>query len=145
MLLCVSASGCAASFNMDSWATECPYRADQKWDAIPGNLVRLVPPQKMEEAEIALRNAQIVPLSAEAAESFVGQGLDRQEGTVFYLVRAVALNENNGGYSLSARDDSLWVHHHCMGAFAAWMKRRALVVQLAREPRRVYVDCGMTQ
>ena len=64
---------------------------------------------------------------------------------MFYLVRAVALNENNGAYSVSTREDSLWVHHGCMGVVPVWMKRRALVVQLPREPRRVYVDCGMTQ
>jgi hypothetical protein len=145
MLLCVWTSGCAAALNVDPWATECPYRADQEWKGIPRDLVHLVPPQKMTEAEAALRDVPIVPLSQQAAENFAGQGLIPQEGLKFFLVRAVALNETNGGYRLSTREDSLWVHHQCMGSYPVWMKRRALVVQLSQEPRRVYVYCGMTQ
>ena len=132
-----------SAFNVDSWATESPYRCDEQWQDIDPRLIHVVPSQNLQGAVELLRSASIVPLSPPQAAHLAGKQLTAVTGTNFYLVRAVALNE--GGYTLSTRNHVLWVGHNCMGGTPVWMKRRALVVQLPFEPGSVYVTCHMTE
>jgi len=137
--------GCLASWNVDSWATDSPYRYDQEWVSIEPNLVHIVPPQNLEEAKQLLRESSIVPLSLREGSHFIGTEVPGNDGGKYYLVRAVALDESNGRYYVSTREGAVRVHHQCWGGSPVWMKRRALVVQLPFEPRNVFVTCGMTQ
>jgi hypothetical protein len=147
--------GCLASWNVDSWARQSPWHIDQDhdWEYVDPNLVHLVTKANASEAVDMLRDEPVLEVSHQKAEHLVGIQLASMDGTKFYLVRAVILNEETavirnratGGYTLRTRDDMLWVTHNCMGGSPAWMKRRALVAQLRKEPREIYPDCHMIQ
>jgi len=62
-----------------------------------------------------------------------------------YLVRAVVLWEGTGGFTAYWKDSSLWIHHGCLGRYAAPMKRRPLVIFLEKKPTAVYNDVSMAE
>jgi hypothetical protein len=125
------AGGCLASWNVDSWATACPYHCDEVWHPIDHRIVHVVPTQNLPEATELLLNASIVPLSQPQAPHLAGQELTAVSGAKLYLVRAVALVESNGGYNLSTRNRVLWVSHNCMGGWPCCGEGRPIT---EREP-----------
>jgi hypothetical protein len=140
-------AGCldSASWNDDSWArVPSPPSSVNSWETVDGNLVHPVSRANVDRAVRLIQDVAILEIPREQAEALVGARLAPVEGTKFYLVRALVLYEEGGGFWLRQSGDSLHVGYGCMGAFPGWMRRRALVVQLRSRAREVYVACGMT-
>jgi hypothetical protein len=57
----------------------------------------------------------------------------------------VYLNRGTGKFKVIPLRDELLVHHGSLGHSAAAMKRQALLVQLLRKPKVVFVTCGMAE
>jgi hypothetical protein len=87
-------------------------------------------------AKMFLEQAQKHRLSATKAEELLGK-------TKPYLVRAVMLREETGGFEAYWKESSLWIHHGCQGGRAAPMKRRPLVIFLAKKPASIYNNVSM--
>ena len=96
-------------------------------------------------AEQLLQDVSIVALTAEEAAAFVGAPLSEVPGTRPYLLRGVYLNRETGRWSVCILEDQLLVYHGALGSSAVPMKRQALVLQLEREPREVFVACSMAE
>jgi hypothetical protein len=92
-----------------------------------------------------LENASWVTLEPDDASDLVGTALTPAAGQQFYLVRAVFLNRGTGGFSAWRANECLYVHHGSLGHFPVPMKRTALVLELDRAPKDVYISCSMAE
>ena len=79
------------------------------------------------------------------AAEFTGRAMLPSEGRGLFLVRAVYLNRVTGKFMVVPVGNELLVEHGSLGHSAAPMKRPALVVRLAHEPKTVYISCSMDE
>jgi len=62
-----------------------------------------------------------------------------------YLVRALVLNKETGGFSVYSKDSELWIYHHSLGNDVVSMKKSAVILFLEKQPTKIYIDAGMAQ
>ena len=96
-------------------------------------------------AEKLLKQKSIVLLSLTQARTFTGNQFKPTKAKRPYLVRAVYLNKETGGFSVFLDGNKLIVSHDSLGHSAVPMKRQALVVSLSAQPAQVFVTCGMAE
>ncbi len=97
------------------------------------------------KAESLLKQKSIVQLSLAQARTFTGNQFKPTKAKRPYLVRAVYLNKETGGFSVFLDGNKLIVSHDSLGHSAVPMKRQALVVSLSAQPSQVFVTCGMAE
>lgn len=141
----LEACGHRAATEIDSWARSSSGVDFTKAKLLDNSGVQLVPERMESEAETMLSDVGCVELSPEQVHHFLGRSLSPVPGNKPYLVRGVYLNPATGGFSVKVLDDKLRVHHSCLGSSAVPMKRQALIVQLERMPKEVYVGCSMAE
>lgn len=66
-------------------------------------------------------------------------------GSSLFLVRAVFLNRDTGGFTVTPVWSDLLVEHGSLGRSAVPMKRQALIVRLPQKPETVFVSCSMAK
>ena len=98
LLTAVSASSCSLQREGHEWIRQRPHEAfNLKWEALPAERVREVPPELRQDA-IALLNTEIWRLlSEEEFRRFVPGGVANLGGR-WYLLRAVRSPENGGTF-----------------------------------------------
>jgi hypothetical protein len=96
------------------------------------------------EALKKLATSSHVKLSSAEAKQFTGREFD-EAGSQLVLLRALALHEKTGAFSITRVADKVRVHHGCLGRTPVTQTRRAIVVRLPALPTEVYVDCGMVE
>jgi hypothetical protein len=146
LLLCL-VTGCAdnrAWTSSDPWFHPPPVEPHDS-EPIGGGRIENVIADKELEAEDLLATAPYVEITPQQAEAFAGYPLIPHPGARPYLVRGGYLLRRSGVFQVYylGRGDYL-VYHECLGSTPAAMKRQALVVQLDKPPKRVFVFCRMT-
>ncbi|MHC4196028.1 MAG: hypothetical protein ACYSYU_07310 [Planctomycetota bacterium] len=129
---------------MDSW-----YKAPQEENLTPWtwNIIEHfeVEPEMKNKAQMLLLSEPIVGISQQQAFDFIGKTIVKPNGTEFYLVRGVALNEGTGSFSVYYHENRLWVYHGSLGKEPVPMKCKALVTYLSNKPSDIFVTCGMDE
>jgi hypothetical protein len=129
------------STNTDSWFAPGPPLADMV--RVKSDRYAPVRDELQAKAQGLLEKTGAQQITAEEAAEYAGKPLPA--GGVFVLLRAVVLNEENGGYDLAVKGDAAAVHFGCLGRTAVPMKRKALVAVLPVVPKVVYVSCSMAE
>ena len=138
-------SGMAWS-SVDPWYRRPSGRSDfYHGERIPASDIIEISAAHRSAAEELLRDADCVEITAARAKELTGRSLSPANGKSLYLVRAVYLNRETGGFTATSAENELLVHHGCMGGSAVPMKRTALVIPLPQKPRTVFVDCSMAE
>ncbi|MHC4431859.1 MAG: hypothetical protein ACYTBS_08475 [Planctomycetota bacterium] len=128
----------------DSWYTEpelaLPWDAELKYE-----LISSVPSSGLALAEQLLESRSWRRLSVAEVMELLGKDADTPTGKHLYLLRAVYLNAETGGFSVRHKDGIVHVHHSSLGRRAVPMKRGAVIVPLNSDPENVYVTCSMDE
>jgi hypothetical protein len=130
----------------DPWFS--PSTLEQRSDetALDSNRIHPVVDPAESRAEALLVTASFVKINPQDAEEFAGHPLDQIPGTETYLVRGVYLNRGTGRFAVSVSPSGdIWVCHGCLGHHSVPMKRQAVVLQLYKPPRQVFVSCAMAE
>lgn len=137
--------GCGAT--RASWYTDIPESISSLpgWSLLDSVRVHVVIDNMEPRAEEILDAKPLVQITESQAREFLGRSLSTISGNRYYLVRSVAANSKTGDYYISTLDGYLWVHHASLGRGPKTMKRRALIIQLADIPNRVYVTCSTAE
>jgi hypothetical protein len=141
----VSASGQLAWTRTDSWYRPSPESWSRNASRLASSRVTAVPTGKNAVVEKLLAKTSATLLSPAEASSLAGVVVRRPKGMRLYLVRAVYLNEFNGGFEVSEFGTELEVHHGSLGRRPLPMKRGGVIVQLSSPPTNVYVTCSMAE
>jgi hypothetical protein len=131
----------------DSWYNAAPPETPRRreWERLdPARIHEILESRELQAQEL-LRDVSIVELTAEQTEEFIGAALPDVPGTQPYLTRGVYLNRGTGNFSVYVLENQLLVHHDSLGHSAVPMKRQALVLQLERKPKDVFVTCSMAE
>jgi hypothetical protein len=148
-LLALSLGGCkdhGGASTVDSWArARAPGLDFGKGNQLDDSRIHQVPEAMETGAEALLVDVSCIELTAEQAEKTLGRKLPEIPGTKPYLTRGVYLNRGTGHFRVTMLDDNLGVFHGSLGHHAVPMKRQALVLQLERIPKEVYVSCHMAE
>lgn len=91
-----------------------------------------------------LAERSIFKLEGTALKELAPEDLNIPEGHGAYLVRAVALDTTNGGFTVGLSDDgsAAFIVHHSMGRYARPMIKSALIVILPGPgPKTIYMTC----
>jgi hypothetical protein len=142
LLLAGLATGClSSSRERDDWYRLPPaeHGGASNWPAVDEALLHEVVDEKQEAAQALLADVALVAISEEQAAAYIGQPLPDAPGTAPYLVRGLYSNPATGRFAAFQQGDQLLVHHGSLGRGSARLGRRALVLQLEREPSEVYV------
>lgn len=148
LFLALVSAGCSSAVDTrsftttDSWYAPSP-QSTRDFTEIGRNLFTPVEPQLQSEAQAALSEVSVKRITAEEAARFATKTLP--DGKEYVLLRAVVLNEGNGGFIVKVNNDSVCVHHGCLGHRPVPMKRKAIVAVLPILPDKVYVDCSMAE
>jgi hypothetical protein len=143
--------GCAfdhrAWTTQDTWYNAAPPETPprREWEQLDRERIHEVLESRELQAEVLLQDVSIVEFTAEQAAAFIGKALPDQPDTQPYLTRGVYLNRGTGSFSVYTLENQLLVHHGSLGRRAVSMKRQALVLQLERKPRDVFVTCSMAE
>ena len=97
------------------------------------------------EAQAELADVPFKGISPADAARFLGRPMPAGETDVYVLLRAVALNEGTGRFTIGLKKGSVLVHHGSLGRGPVPMTRKALVAVLPALPERVLVSCSMAQ
>ncbi len=100
---------------------------------------------EQERAQARLKESAFVEIAEAEAREWAGAALPIQAEKRFFLVRGLFYNRDTGEFALYRRAGKLLVHHTSLGHGIFPMQRRALVVQLDRPPREVYVSCDINE
>jgi hypothetical protein len=144
LLTPATALGDAPWTEPDSWYRESATHDLSPW-AWKRNDFFLVPARTQREAQSLLEESAAVGISSDQVTRFLGKAVSPPEGTRFFLLRGVALNEETGVFSVFSRDQLVWVYHGSLGRSPVPMKRRALIAALQDQPHEVYVTCTMDE
>ena len=147
-LVALPLGGCErrATTSVDSWARPGASRVEfDKGERLEDSRLHIVPESMESQAEVMLSDVSCLELSAEQIQKLLPHPLPVMPRTKAFLTRGVFLNRDTGHFSVTVLDDKLWVHHGCLGRHAVPMKRQALVIQLERMPKEVYVGCSMAE
>jgi len=146
LLLLLALAGCSDN---RAWTSTDPWfhpPAVEPHDSEPigGGRIENVIPDKELEAEDLLSTVPYVEITSQQAEAFAGFPLIPHPDARSYLMRGVYLSRRTGVFQVYSlgRGDYL-VYHECLGSAPSAMKRQALVVQLDKPPKRVFVFCRM--
>ena len=126
----------------DSWYAPAP-RSISDFTKLATDHFAIVESKLQSEAQTVLSDVSVKQITAEEAVRFAGKTLPT--GAVYVLLRGVILNEGTGAFTLSANEDSVCVHHGCLGLRSVPMKRSVVVAVLPKVPEKVYVDCSMAE
>ncbi len=85
-----------------------------------------------------------VKVTPQEAKAFTGRSFDEPGGELV-LLRALALNEGTGAFSVTWLAGKVRVNHGCLGRHPVPQIRRAIVARLPALPTEVYVDCEMAE
>jgi len=143
VLLCGLLAGCQlVSAGRDAWYRAPPTDGDLYWTWPKLDRARLheVIEERQEEAQARLEEVALIELTAEQAVGYIGRPLPDAPGTLPYLVRSLCRNPGMGQFVVYTSGEQLVVQHGSLGSGRAPLGRRALVLQLEREPSEVYVD-----
>lgn len=143
--------GCAASssteLKQDSWYTGIPSDISGLvgWSDLEEFRIHNVKSDMESRAEGMLESNQLVLLTMDQVNGFLGYIPNTLHGNNFYLVRSCFVNDKTGGYYISFFKSYLWVSHASLDRYPAAMKRRALVLQLEHIPEHVYITCSFAE
>lgn len=140
---------CACAGNR-AWTHIDPWYAEPEmalpWDAaLEYELISSVPSAELELAEQLLESRPWRRLSVAEVAGLLGKDANIPTGKPLYLLRAVYLNAETGGFSVLHKDGIVHVHHSSLGRRAVPMKRGAVIVPLKGDPESVYVTCSMDE
>lgn len=133
---------------IDEWYDEPPLEIRAEFDMMTEAVPHVweVSKSNFAWAENLLRGEKIVSYPFEDLSTLLGVGgMCAPVNYRVFLVRAVYLSPETGGFSAYFEDGILWVRHECLGNRPEEMKRSALVVALREAPREVYVSCTMDE
>jgi hypothetical protein len=133
-----------------------PWTTEDLWYILPpdsyGSREVIIPRKHLHELDSAhapvalkmLENSSIIPLTRKEAADF-GAHPDADEPLKPYLVRALTLNYETGGYEVGVSGDTIVVEHGSLGRGSAPMTRSSLIVELKNEPHVLYVVVSMAE
>ena len=132
---------------IDPWYTGLPGEIDAELTLAPEiEDVWEVSKSRFPEAEELLRERPIVRYPYDSLDAFLGvKNVSCPAKHQLYLVRAVYLSAETGGFGAVLKNRVLWISHGCLGNIPEPMNRTALVIALPEEPCRVYVSCSMDE
>jgi len=79
------------------------------------------------------------------AEQLVGKTYRAKPGNDAYLVRAVRVLSKTGLFIVQVKADALHVGHVSLGSGQTPLFKSALVVNLAKKPRRVFIEVSVAE
>jgi hypothetical protein len=132
--------------SVDSWYRPPSRDGNFRYgERLPARDISEVSSHQCRSAEDLLREDDCVEITPARATELTGRALSAPNGMNLYLVRAVYLKRDTGGFRVTLSGNELLVEHHCMGGSAKPMQRIPLVVPLPRKPQTVFVTCSMTE
>lgn len=135
-------AGCRPfSAEREAWYRAPPTDGDLYWTWPKLDKARLheVMEEQQEEAQARLEETALIELTAEQAARYIGRPLPDAPGTLPYLARGLYRNPGMGQFTVYDNGEQVVVQHGSLGSDKAPLLRRALVLQLEREPSEVYV------
>ena len=132
----------------DTWQTAAPL--DPNWETTAQPLapsdMAVVPQATRAQALKKLAKDPFVALTpAAVARLLPGQALPADAALKPYLVRGVALDETQGGFSVETNNGLVWVMFNCLSATPPPPSHRALVLFLASPPQQVFITASALQ
>jgi len=143
-MVVVILNGCACQLSSQEkagmdWVTEYPSNFNGK----PVEF-REVDENNIKNAIETLKEVPVRQISPDEAQAYTGVKLPEPSHGKYYLVRAVHGYLGSGGYEVTYDGESLLINHSSLGSCMLYYQS-ALVLQLQKEPNKVFVEVNVAR